>query len=1164
MMHFYFYWLLIFARLNVAITNRLPGLDELMSGFDAAKMVSGSDQQSKFRILDLSEQSGVNFTLDVDGQKQTFSTPLLAQVTDISLRREVGCEDISYSFEKFYESHFRSNSFQGGISVAGYAGLAVQYSETLKRAQEAITKHNQAVGTSTLWWGLYSMQLAPSFQLKVDQMFNASINILLQQASPPTTEDQQRLYNQFVESYGTHYVSKVIMGGTAYVYSFINSSYYSTANTEETSQQIGLMFEYKKYQGQGSIESAEVFQKITETFKTSTSVILEYHPPVNVNNEDNQTEWNTWLLEAGQHPVVVNRTLTHLAELIISSKAVQTHLRTTIDYYITNGKLPTLAQIQSRAAVVRLSSSDRKPLGPLAGLDVVGCGFDVLLLESKLCVLDQTNTSEGELWFDPYNDTIAYSLPNGFFATNTPEKLLLDVSVLVTSVQDYFRLTTTTTSSSSGGVLGIGRKHTETTVTDFYRRFYHDYYSLVLRLIQIGWYKLSTNTFPYPRLTPLAQRAIDQLPSVFNENQTNVWEQFFASYGTHLVESSNMGGLVWAETWYEQCLTYEHTETWIDEQVSRSFVAFSTHSSSQDHMLEIDEKFKQFSIFSSQILGGTESVDPTKWKEWQSTIKFNPRPISYQLVTLDKLLPEGNKRTALNEAIQFYLKTAVEEDRTYINKLEADRDPLPPTKCSRNAINNTRGGATVHQNADRTIEETEETLCDYVGYKGKLCLQRRQTTNATDIGYNKLFLGVGMTFDIITGDILRPALKYTYSNITFWTDSFTNRQYFVPKEVSFPLTVDNDSVPVAHVFLTATELSNRWRYDRLQGDWLGGEFGHSQSLLNIYKKYFSSDESVAITQHPTVLYRMRVENFQLNDEARAATDALTPTYNESLYSDFLREWGTHIVQQSLVGGMHEQHVLFKDCVFSFNNAITSANLAEYLKQDILRQTLGNDFYANRRQVKVDHLLGGDVTLSNYTLWRESIIANPALLKIESYTPWYEVATLNDAVKGNLRRIIQRQTREADLARARDEATLNKNLLNQNLEAKKAYIGLLNDGTCSISGPITLESVPKCINGCSTPISINSTIDVMESRPLEYFRDSETGFVRARLRINAQTTLDGPRVHIGCSSISTPAMLTQSVHICVKCELISSFANQCACVCPSYPPLVNTTAASPTL
>ncbi|CAF0806884.1 unnamed protein product [Rotaria sordida] len=529
-----------------------------MSGFDAAKMLSAADQQSKFRILDLSEQSDVNFTINVLDQKQTFSTPLLAQVTDISRRREVDCEDISYLFEKFYESHFRSYAFGGGITVPGYVSLAVQYSETLKRAYEAITKNNQAIGTSTIWWGLYSIQLAPPFQL------------------------------------------------------------------------------------------------------------------------------NAWQSKAGKHPVVVNRTLAHLADLVTSSKEVEVHLRKTIDYYIANGKLPTLSQLQSKAAATRLFSNIHTPIDPLPGLDVVGCGFDVLLLESKLCILDRTNTSEGEIWSDPFNDTISHSLPNGFFATNTPEKLLIDITVLVTSVQDYFRLTTTTTSSSSGGFLGIGRKHKQTTVTDFYRRFYHDYYSLALRLKQIGWYTLSVSTFPYPQLAPLAHSALDGLPSVFNRNETDIWKQFFDSYGTHIVESSNMGGLVWAETWYEMCLTYEHTETWIDEQISRNFILFSTNSNSQDHMLEVDERFKQFSIFSAQLLGGTDSIDPTKWKEWEPTIKSNPRPISYRLITLDKLLPQGKKRMALSEAIEYYLKEAMDEDRLYIDKLEADRDPLPPTKCSRN------------------------------------------------------------------------------------------------------------------------------------------------------------------------------------------------------------------------------------------------------------------------------------------------------------------------------------------------------------------------------------------------------------------------------------------------------------------------------------------------
>ncbi|CAF3920502.1 unnamed protein product [Rotaria sordida] len=152
---------------------------------------------------------------------------------------------------------------------------------------------------------------------------------------------------------------------------------------------------------------------------------------------------------------------------------------------------------------------------------------------------------------------------------------------------------------------------------------------------------------------------------------------------------------------------------------------------------------------------------------------------------------------------------------------------------------------------------------------------------------------------------------------------------------------------------------------------------------------------------------------------------------------------------------------------------------------------------------MDHLIGGDPTLTNNTLWQASLAANPALLKIEHFTPWYEVPMLDAAVKENLGRIIRQRTNEADLIRARDEAKLNQKLLDQNLQEKKAYIGLLNGDTCLISGPIMLGTVTKCINGCATSISINSTTDIMENRPLEYFRDSETGFVRAHVRIDTR-------------------------------------------------------------
>ncbi len=158
-----------------------------------------------------------------------------------------------------------------------------------------------------------------------------------------------------------------------------------------------------------------------------------------------------------------------------------------------------------------------------------------------------------------------------------------------------------------------------------------------------------------------------------------------------------------------------------------------------------------------------------------------------------------------------------------------------------------------------------------------------------------------MTLDITTGTLLLPAVKYSYPGTNSWTDPVTNIIYNAPSEISFQQISATDNNPIARVFLTAAELSNEWKYEKLRGSWLGGEFGHSKSLLDIYSRFFSKNQATAITQKPTVLYRLRLENFQLNKYAKEAIDNLPPEYNETLYSDFLRTWGTHIVQQSLIG-----------------------------------------------------------------------------------------------------------------------------------------------------------------------------------------------------------------------------------------------------------------------
>ena len=423
----------------------------------------------------------------------------------------------------------------------------------------------------------------------------------------------------------------------------------------------------------------------------------------------------TWKLVAGDQPVVVNRTIFPIHDLIKGKPTVREHLRKTIDYYTRTGLLPTLAELRGHKNG-RLASSP-EPIGPLPGLDVVGCGYDVLLMQSKMCVLDQSNVSEHEQWSDPTDQTQTYTMPNGWFAVNTPESLSLDVDVLVTSVEDYFRRTTSVTVRKTGGWLGIGRKRIETRTQQFYRRFYQDYYNLQLRLKQIGWYTLSVRTFPYPKLSPVAQAAFDHLPRAFHVKDLQIWQAFFDAFGTHMTTSSNMGGQVWAETWYEKCLTYEHSQTWIHQQVSTNWIFFRSNSVTEHVQQTVDERFKQFSIFSAQTLGGTSSIDPSKWQEWLPTIKYQPRPLSYRLIPLSELLPEGKQRRALQSAIDYVLKAAEAEDRSYIDQLQSTRGP-EPRRCSRNEIRTRQLPAA---RKPTNISEARAALCPYIGYSGAEC-----------------------------------------------------------------------------------------------------------------------------------------------------------------------------------------------------------------------------------------------------------------------------------------------------------------------------------------------------------------------------------------------------------------------------------------------------------
>jgi len=115
-------------------------------------------------------------------------------------------------------------------------------------------------------------------------MFNTSVNLLISQAANPTSELQQQIYNEFVQSYGTYYVSNVIVGGTAHLYSFVGENYYKVSSYEEITRQISLTVKYKEFSFQGGTQTEEIYQQITETFRKNSNTMSVFQPPVAVVN----------------------------------------------------------------------------------------------------------------------------------------------------------------------------------------------------------------------------------------------------------------------------------------------------------------------------------------------------------------------------------------------------------------------------------------------------------------------------------------------------------------------------------------------------------------------------------------------------------------------------------------------------------------------------------------------------------------------------------------------------------------------------------------------------------------------------------------------------------------------------------------------------------------
>ncbi|CAF3207054.1 unnamed protein product [Rotaria sp. Silwood2] len=670
---------LLFLLLVTIVTAKdLPGLDYLTSGFDALKMISNnedvtSSDRSKFRLFDLSERDGNDYELEVMNKTHTFSTPSLIQVTNINMKTRVSVESVSYTY-------FNSYSFSVSIPV-GPVQVSMGYHSALKMAYQAITKKQTAIGMSTDWWGMFSVQLAPAYILKFDPIFNRSLSKLV---ANPTTDSKQMYYNQLVSTFGTHYISSIVVGGTVEMFTQVNSEFQESHSKISVSQEIGIGFGLEM--GQISISNSfgsEVGVN-TEDFKKNTQIQVEFSPAVITTPETEKRKYDIWLDRASSTPVVVNRTLSPLVDLLIEYPVeIRRHLQLTIDYYLKSGTLPTIDQLMNANKRRKRETNDHKAL---PGLDVVGCGYDIFSLKSKSCLLDIT-MNDNTTWLDVFNNFRTYKVPDGFFVTSTKDLLSMSDTKFFNTLKEFITDSYISNQQDSFGFLGFGASTDKQEMRTRYQRFYQHKYRMAWTKQQIIWFTLAAATFPSPKFSRVADLSIAGLPTTFDSNSTDYekFQRFFDAYGTHIVVRADIGGMMWAEDYFESCLITKMTEKWIRREITKRYWFFGTSREIiETYHKEVEKEYQQNSLSILKIIGGFTSIVPFNGYTWLPTVKDDPSPVTYVLQPIYTLLPQGPQRNALKEATFYFRSATANQSNLYIQRLESETSPppLPQLKCT--------------------------------------------------------------------------------------------------------------------------------------------------------------------------------------------------------------------------------------------------------------------------------------------------------------------------------------------------------------------------------------------------------------------------------------------------------------------------------------------------
>lgn len=295
--------------------NTILGASMLGYGFN----ILGSYDFSSKTFSILTPVSGTSNTYTDPYSKNTFAVP-----DNTSVTRGSGDQTQSASFIVAQDQ----NAFQSELAVkagisGSYRGFSGEFNFAFGNQAQSQSMYWYSMGTGTFESWIVALQEASSQQF--DSVFADDPDVQAMQNQTSFTQQNQDIFFQVFEKWGTHFIDTVVVGGTFFYYVSVDESF----SSDETTINTDLNLEYKALfvdaQAQSSVDWSTLGQQWSSDRTASWSAaggdasLLEALSPDPTYGNNYSTAFQGWVGSIANAPATIGFHLTPISDLFSGS-----------------------------------------------------------------------------------------------------------------------------------------------------------------------------------------------------------------------------------------------------------------------------------------------------------------------------------------------------------------------------------------------------------------------------------------------------------------------------------------------------------------------------------------------------------------------------------------------------------------------------------------------------------------------------------------------------------------------------------------------------------------------------------------------------------------------------------------------------------------------------